>query len=120
MVYSWLSQSESNTKYVEGAVYIDRVGGDGVVDGSRDGTQGGLVTDAVDAGAGAVYGVVIADVAFNEFEAGVLFELCEVAAAAGGEVVEHADEGHAGIVEQGCGDVGYDESGTAGEEYVHL
>ncbi len=78
-------------EHVEESGCIDRMGGQRIPDGTRDGTEGSLVCDQVDSLAGFVAGIEIPDVAFDEFHVGKIQIGFKVGYGTRQQVVEDAD-----------------------------
>jgi len=107
-------------QHVQEPVDVGLIGGDGVVDGTRDRAQRRLVEDVVCTGDGFFAVFQVADVAFDKGEVGPLvgadFALyfVQVVLVAGGEVVQ-ADDGLVQL-QEGFQQVGADEACYAGDE----
>src|SRR5690606_6903018 len=112
----------SNASVAGGNEQVQRAGDvDGkrglrIGDRARDGGQGTLVIDQLDAVDGAAEVVLVAEVAFHQLN--IVGDVVEVAAVAGGEVVEDADV--LAIGEEAGDEMGANESGAAGDENAHV
>ena len=107
-------------QHVQEPVDVGLIGGDGVVNGTGHGAQGGLVQDVVCAGDGFCAVFQVADVAFDEGEVGPLvggdfaLDFVQVVLVASGEVVQ-ADDGLVQL-QEGFQQIGADEACYAGDE----
>ncbi len=97
---------------MKGPGRVDLMSGVGILEGSRNGWQGGEVEDMTDALDGPATGVDGQEVTFDEVD--VIEKVDEVIAVARGEVVEYADP--VSPFEQRPDDVTADKTGSAGHE----
>ena len=81
--------SRAAMRSVEGAVDVGLVGGEGVLDGTRNRGEGCLVKDYVDAAAGFLHALDVLDV--HLLERDFVFDGGEVVEGAGGEIINSAD-----------------------------